>query len=118
MRFLVDESTGSGVDRYLREQGHDAVSVADIMPQADDIEILRYAYAEDRLVVTNDKDFGDLIFRSQEPHHGVILLRLQDESGKNRVSVITKVVMQYESYLPGRFTVATEKNIRFRPKIN
>jgi predicted nuclease of predicted toxin-antitoxin system len=45
--------------------------------------ILRRAFAEERIVVTNDKDFGELIFRLQEPHHGVILLRLQDEIGNN-----------------------------------
>lgn len=117
MRFIIDESTGSGVVIYLQSQGYDAISVVNIMPQADDIEILRYAYAENRLVITNDKDFGDLIFRSQEPHHGVILLRLQDESGTNRINVIKTVVTQYADYLPGRFTVATEKNIRFRPKL-
>jgi predicted nuclease of predicted toxin-antitoxin system len=117
MRFIIDESTGSGVVNYLQSQGYDAVSVVDIMPQADDIEILRYAYAENRLVITNDKDFGDLIFRSQEPHQGIVLLRLQDESGINRVSVISRVIAQYAEHLPGRFTVATEKNIRFRPKL-
>lgn len=117
MRFLIDESTGSGVVNYLQAEGFDAVSVVDIMPQADDIEILRYAFAENRLVITNDKDFGDLIFRNQEPHQGIVLLRLQDESGVNRISVIARVIAQYADYLPGRFTVATEKNIRFRPKL-
>jgi predicted nuclease of predicted toxin-antitoxin system len=117
MRFIVDESTGSGVVNYLQEQGYDAVSVVNIMPQAGDIEILRWAYAENRLVITNDKDFGDLIFRSQEPHHGVILLRLQDESGTNRINVMATVITQYAEHLPERFTVATERSIRFRPKL-
>ena len=104
MRFLVDESTGSGVVTYLIEQGYDAVSVASIMPRADDIEILQYAYAENRLVVTNDKDFGDLIFRSQALHRGVVLLRLQDESGKTRINVLARVIRQYGDSVDPNFT--------------
>jgi predicted nuclease of predicted toxin-antitoxin system len=116
MRFIVDESTGYGVARYLQAQGHDVLIVAETMPEADDSAILQRAFAEERIVVTNDKDFGELIFRRREPHHGVVLLRLQDESGKNRLQVINTLMKQHSEKLPGRFAVVTEKNVRFRPK--
>ncbi len=118
MRFIVDESTGYSAARFLQEQGHNVAIVSDTMPEADDLAILQFAYAENRIVVTNDKDFGELIFRSQIPHHGVILLRLQNESGANRVQVLSNLLGQYAEFLPERFTVVTEKNVRFRPKIS
>lgn len=116
MRFIIDESTGYSVANYLRSQGHDVVIVADTLPEAKDITILQRAFAENRIVVTNDKDFGELVFRGQQSHHGVILLRLQDESGQNRVRVISSLVSQYNEHLIDRFAVVTETKVRFRPK--
>jgi predicted nuclease of predicted toxin-antitoxin system len=70
---------------------------------------------EGRLIVTNDKDFGELIFRSGQAHHGVLLLRLHDESPPNRVRVVKSVLEQYSDRLVGCFTVATEIGVRIRP---
>lgn len=115
MRFIIDESTGYGIARYLQAEGHDVLIVAETLPEAEDTAILERAFAEERIVVTNDKDFGELIFRRQEAHQGVILLRLQDEGGVNRVQVMTALMKQYSKQLPGRFVVVTEKKVRFRP---
>ena len=114
MRFIVDESTGFGIARFLQSEKHDVLIVAEAMPEADDLAILHRAFDEERIVITNDKDFGELIFRRLEPHHGVILLRLQDENGSNRVEVISALMTQYPMQLPGRFTVVTEQKVRFR----
>ena len=114
MRFIVDESTGFGIARYLQSEGHDVLIVAEVMPEADDVTILQRAFVEERIVVTNDKDFGELIFRLRERHHGVILLRLQNESGSNRIQVMTALMTQFASQLPGHFTVVTEQKVRFR----
>lgn len=115
MQFLVDESTGTSVAEFLRGLGHDALAVADIMPQAADGAILARAVAEGRIVVTNDKDFGELVFRSGQPHAGVLLLRLQDESAANRVAVVRTVLNDHADQLPTHFVVATETHIRVRP---
>ena len=114
MRFIVDESTGFGIARFLQAKGHDVLIVAEAMPEADDLAILQRAYDEERIVVTNDKDFGELIFRRQEPHHGVVLIRLQDESANNRLQVISALMAQYGVQLPGKFTVVTEQKVRIR----
>ena len=94
MRFLVDESAGSAIAAVLGSLGHDVLVVAEIMPQAEDAAILARAVQELRIVVTNDKDFGELIFRSGQPHAGVVLLRLRDESSANRVRVMQAVLGQ------------------------
>ncbi len=115
MRFIVDESTGTAVVEYLRSVGHDVLAVAETTPQADDWDILAQAVSERRIVVTNDKDFGELVFRSRRAHHGVVLLRLHDESPANRVRVMKAVLEQYADRLAGYFTVATEGGVRIRP---
>jgi predicted nuclease of predicted toxin-antitoxin system len=115
MQFIVDESTGAAVVEYLRSIGHDVLAVAETMPQADDSEILVRAVGEGRVLVTNDKDFGELVFRSDQAHSGVLLLRLRDESATNRVHVVMTVLEQYADRLSGAFTVATEGYVRIRP---
>ena len=112
MRLLVDESTGAAVVAYLRSAGHDVLAVAEAMPQADDSDILTRAASERRVLLTNDKDFGNLVFRDGRAHSGVLLLRLQDETPANRVRVVSAVLEQYADRLTGRFTVATEQGIR------
>ena len=116
MQFVVDESTGTAVVEYLRSLGYDVLAVAETMPQAEDVDILSQASSQSRVLITNDKDFGDLVFRSGQAHHGVILLRLHhDESAANRVRMVTLVMDQYADRLPDHFIVVSESGIRIRP---
>ncbi|MDD5734852.1 MAG: DUF5615 family PIN-like protein, partial [Methanothrix soehngenii] len=75
MRFLVDECVGPSVVRWLRENNHDASSAYEDCRGWEDERILEKACTEGRIVVTMDKDFGDMIFRMKLPHRGIILLR-------------------------------------------
>lgn len=115
MQFVVDESTGAAVAEYLRSSGYDVLVVAETMPQADDADILARATAEGRIVITNDKDFGELVFRSRQAHQGILLLRLHDESAANRVRVVKSILDDYANRLAGHFVVATENKVRIRP---
>ncbi len=114
MKFLVDECTGLSVVTCLRDEGHDVVAVADIMPEASDKDILSYALSQDRIVVTNDKDFGRLVYRSEKEHCGVVLLRLSDERAKNKMRIIKSVLTQVGEKLQNHYVVATETGIRVR----
>jgi len=62
------------------------------MRGADDIEIIQRAFNEGRIIVTNDKDFGELIFRRRLASKGVLLLRLEDESPENKIRVVMNVL--------------------------
>ncbi len=116
LKFIVDESTGTAVVELLRRSGYDAVAVSEIMPQAKDDDILNKAVNENRILITNDKDFGELIYRSGRDHAGVILLRLHDEHQENRVRVMVTLLERYPDRLTDNFTVATEKRIRVRSR--
>ena len=98
MKLIVDECVGTSVVAYLCDVGHDVVAVVDAMPEADDQEILDRAVSEDRIVVTNDKDFGELVYRSGWEHRGVVPLRLRDERAENKVRMIEIVLDQVVSY--------------------
>lgn len=79
MRFLVDECIGPAVAEWLRVQGYEVFSVYDEARGWDDDAIIRKAFTENWILITNDKDFGEKIYRGGQPHRGVILLRLDDE---------------------------------------
>ena len=114
MRFIVDESTGAAVVAYLRDAGHDVLAVAETMPQAADFVILDLASKQSRILISNDKDFGELVFRSGRSHAGVLLLRLRDESAAARVRAVKAVMERYPDHLSGRFVVANETTVRLR----
>lgn len=114
LRFLVDESTGQVVIEALRRIGYDVVGVGEIIPQASDTQVIAYAAQTDRILITNDKDFGEKVFRWQHQHAGVLLLRLDDESASTKAKVAEAVLRDYGERLAGNFTVATERTVRVR----
>lgn len=113
MRFLVDECTGPAVARWLSEQGHDVVSVYETARDLNDETIIQKAHTEKRILITNDKDFGDKIYRQRYPHCGVILLRLEDERASQKIAVLRRLLITYAQQLENQFVVVTETRVRF-----
>lgn len=112
MRFLVDECTGPAVARWLRQLQHDVLSIYEEARGLDDDGILQKAVAGNRILITNDKDFGEIIFREGKPHKGVILLRLEDERVASKIKVLKRLLERYAEQLAGNFVVATEVTVR------
>ena len=94
MKFMVDECTGPTVAKWLVHQGHDVVSVFDAARGSEDDHILEWAVREDRVLITIDKDFGELIFREKKPHRGIVLLRLNDQSPANSIAALERLFQQ------------------------
>lgn len=114
MRFLIDECTGSGVAAWLSEAGHDVFSAFDEARGHSDEELLARAQAEMRIIITNDKDFGEMIFRHGQFHYGVILLRLQNERLASKIIVLDQLLSKYADRIPDAFVVVTENHVRIR----
>ena|SRR3989344_871114 len=112
LRFLVDESTGKNIALYLAEKGLDTKYVGDIMPSALDELVLAFAEKEKRILITNDKDFGALIFRLKKPSSGVILLRLKIDSLENKQKYINYIIKNLNSKIKSSFIVITENKVR------
>lgn len=113
MRFLVDECTGPAVAQWLKEQGHQVFSTFDETPGAVDSDLVQKAFAENWILVTNDKDFGELVYRERRLHKGIILLRLQDERASNKINVLKQLLNNYPDRLNNQFVVVTETKVRF-----
>ena len=112
MRFIVDECVGPSVAEFLKEMGHDVISIFDEHRGMGDIDILKMAVKKDYIVLTDDKDFGELVFKLKMSHKGIILLRLNDNRYKNKISVIKKLLLGYSGRLSGNFIVVTEDSVR------
>ena len=115
MRLLVNENVSATVIATLRERGHDVLSVKESMRSETDDVILAKAQAERRLVVTHDKDFGELAFRFGLPAEcGVVLLRLSgSDSDSDNHRTIT--ALESRDNWVGHFSVVTDDRIRMRP---
>ncbi len=115
MRMIVNENVTRTVIERLRQNGHDVISVRETMRGQTDRQVLARAELEQRLVVTHDKDFGELAFRLQLPAAcGIVLFRL---SGTNPDSDNQRVLTVLESRRDwtGHFSVVTDDRVRMRP---
>lgn len=113
MRFLVDECTGSGVAQWLLAQGHDVFSVCDEARGMKDGDIIQLAQSDCRIIVTNDRGFGAMIFRDGRAHCGAIFLRLRDERTPAKIAALEKLLRFHSRRIEGEFVVVTENQVRF-----
>ena len=116
MRFIVDECTGPAVSKWLRENGHEVFSVYEEARGMDDDTIIQKACEENWILITNDKDFADKVYRDARPHKGVILLRLEDERPASKIRIFSQLFKYYLERLTNSFVVVTEKQVRFARK--
>jgi len=112
MRFLVDECTGPAVAQWLRDQSHEVFSVFKEARGMSDDNILAKAYSENWVLITNDKDFGEMVYREKRLHHGVIFLRLRDERAASKIDAIEKLFDGHRDQLVNTFVVVTETQVR------
>ena len=114
LRVLVDVGVGKAVEDWLRADGHDVQAVRDRDPQMDDLDILSWAVSDQRIVMTMDKDFGEIVYHSGQPHSGVLLLRMEDAPSKEKVRVVKEIVQSHADQLPGHFAVYQDGRLRVR----
>jgi predicted nuclease of predicted toxin-antitoxin system len=110
MKFLVDTNLGRKFTTLLQRFGYDAVFAKDLLPIFKDEEILAWAKNDDRMVITNDKDFGELIFRFGFLSSGVILIRSEKTGSDERF----ELVKGHLSKAKGKFIVVSKGKIRVR----
>jgi predicted nuclease of predicted toxin-antitoxin system len=113
MKFLVDECTGPAVARWLEQQGHDVFSVYHQARGIDDDRVMEIAQIEGRILITNDRGFGEKVFRERRPHHGVVFLRLANERAANKIRVLGQLLTKHTDAIVDRFVVVTETQVRF-----
>jgi len=114
VRFLLDENVHPRVQDFLRAHGHDVTSITRDYPHGmPDTQILLLASREQRILITNDRDFGELVFRLGGTHSGVIYLRIQPP----HIDLVLDRLDELLSLPPERFSeflIVTRTRIRSR----
>ena len=114
MKILADENIDYPVVIKLRESGFEVLSIMDMHQGENDNFVLSIANQLDCVLLTNDKDFGDLVIRHKLPHKGVILLRLSSQDITEITNVVLQVIQLYGKQIVNRFTVVGDTKIRIR----
>lgn len=115
MKLFADENVARDIVAWLRSRGHDVLFAAELQPGASDGDWLVRAEQEQRLILTSDKDFGELLFREGLSSYGVILLRLADLPVADALARLQAIWSIVETNSNGRFIVVTDRKTRVRP---
>jgi predicted nuclease of predicted toxin-antitoxin system len=112
MRFLADESCDFAVVHALRRAGYDVLSVSESSPRAEDSEVIGLALSEERILLTEDKDFGRLVFSHGQETLGVIFLRFPTFARKQISRDVLNLVKQHGERLIRSFITVQPGRIR------
>lgn len=117
MKFLLDQSTDARLAGYLRRLGHDATRIgADHPGGLPDHRVLAIAVSEGRILITDDRDFGELVFRANRPHAGVIYLRLGSYAELSVKIARLDYVLTHHAAQLDQFLVVTVQRVRLRSR--
>lgn len=117
MKFLLDENIGKIVARFLEKLGHSAFRIKLIAPGIEDYKVLNLSTSRNSILITSDKDFGELIFKEKEPSTGIIFLRLEDESSENKIRAIKKVLLKHKN-IKNKFITVKGKDGEFKIRVH
>jgi predicted nuclease of predicted toxin-antitoxin system len=115
MNFLAVECCDAGLVASLRADGHDVLYVLENLQGTIDDEVLSLAYQEQRILITEDKDFGELVYRLRRPTVGVILLRFDVTDRRLKIPRMRSLLKNEAKRLEGAFVVLSADKIRIRP---
>lgn len=114
MQLFADENVPRAIVVRLRSRGHDVLYASEAEPGASDRDWLARAEAERRVILTSDKDFGDLVFRDRLTTHGVVLIRLDELPLADRLARLEQAWDVVEAHPTGKFLVISARKIRIR----
>ncbi len=114
MNILADENIETEIVAALRSAGHVVVDIKETDPGIEDTKVLQMAGEQNAVLLTNDKDFGELIYRDRLFSRGVILLRFAKLDVQERITSLIDVMTEHASELRGAFTVITNNGVRIR----
>ncbi len=114
-KFIADVNVEKGIIDFLAGNGYDIKWIPDYDCKIFDEELIELANREKRILITNDKDFGELIFLQKRLSTGVILFRVKGQVTRHKIDLMKKLVAEYSDKLGNHFVVASKAKIRFIP---
>ncbi len=114
MNLVADESIGKSIVAELRRNGHNVLYIAKFAPSIDDETVLYQANQNRALLLTEDKDFGELVYRQGQVHMGIVLIRLAGLSPQAKAKSISTVFADHGHELLQAFSVISPGRVRIR----
>ena len=114
MMLLADEGVDKPIVEALRTADFDVLYILESYQGADDSFILELSNQQQRILLTQDKDFGELVFRLKNAHFGVILIRLTGSTAIEKANIVLKIIIEHKEELIKAFTVIQPKAVRIR----
>ena len=111
-QIVADESVDFRIVLQLRQLEFNVYSIIEQQPSITDETVLGIACENDALLITEDKDFGELVFRLHLPHHGILLIRI--EEGPQKISSVVQAIHNYYAEMVNKFSVINEKKLRIK----
>lgn len=115
MRFMIDESVDARIAAAVVAAGHDVIEVRLNFAGAADVDVAAIALANDRIVITADRDFGDLAFRDKQPMPGIILVRMPGLSYQERSERVLSAIATFSDRIALSIVVVEARKFRIRP---
>jgi predicted nuclease of predicted toxin-antitoxin system len=113
-QIVTDESADYAIVTELRKKGFSVYSISEQLPSLTDKQVLSIAFENNSLLITEDKDFGELVYRFQLPHKGILLLRMVSSTSQEKAFIVCAALQRYGVELQNKFTVIEDKKIRIR----
>jgi predicted nuclease of predicted toxin-antitoxin system len=114
MQFLADECCDALIVRTLRALQHDVAYIAEESPGIADQDILKRSLEQERILITEDRDFCELVFRDNQPAYGIVLVRIPVQNRLEKAHRITILVDTHGQNLEGSITTLTVQNMKLR----
>ena len=115
MRLLADECCPAPIVAALRAAGHDVLHMLEASPGVPDTAVVALAISEDRVVISEDYDFGELAIRHRLPLPGLVLLAFGRQPNTVRIERTLQVISGFGDQLRGRLTIIEPQSHRTRP---
>jgi predicted nuclease of predicted toxin-antitoxin system len=115
VNLLADECCDAVLVAGLRSDGHDVVYIMETCPGSDDQTVLQLAVAQQRILLTEDKDFGELVVRFGLPAYGILLLRMNPADSAAKLARMRSILKDAAERLPHSFVVIDLEKARLRP---
>ena len=115
IRFLADVNVEKSIVDYLSKQGYDIKWIPDYDCEMFDEDLLQMANEEQRILITNDKGFGDLIFLQKKLSAGTILFRVKGHGSQEKIRLMRKLLMGYRDKLLNHYVIVSKGKIRVIP---
>lgn len=114
MILVADESVDFGIVTILRQKGFKIISIVEQYSGIKDEDVIKISKENNCLLITEDKDFGELTYRLKLQHKGILLIRLSDLTRIKRIEFAAKMIEKYFDKTTNAFSVLTKSGIRIK----